>query len=328
MARSKKRVYYIAKDTSAIRARYEGILARNAERNTLSDPLVQLAEDLGIKIGEDLQSTGPLQNLLEGKRVTEESKILFETKLGLNFVRERVPITGRPKRICILEDMIQNGAKIGIIAEHDPAIEKHSTTTKTALAVQEKLISEGVNSIQIKWMTHTESIGAFDNGLHLLIGSAILDKNAKNLLSQKHTESIGVILNENVDPSGSIFILSQTAEEEAIRNLPLDYTRIIAVSFYTPLSGYKRMFDCVESGVCHAAIANKAAIEGRICQTNGNTNIKAITQIEKVDVWLRQTCDLKLQKRFSKPILNTGIHIPNSSKEYNYDKIIKMTKSI
>jgi len=362
--RTKKAVYYIAEDTSSFRAHYGKILADDAKRLKYSDPLEVLAEDFGISIGhgQDLRTTAPLKNLIEGKKVSAKSKQIFEEKIGLRFRPVRVPLKGRPKQPCAFEDMRATGARIGIVPNH-----MHFSTLRAKVIwltqqLEKRLHAKGIEKVSVKPVSNRHAAIVLEDGFHFVIGAAETIDNQPYIegVHTIHDQRIGILAPETIEQEGQIVVTVGTAEEAILRSLAIDHNKIVAVDFGNPEEAHAKLFDMVKRGTFIGAVSsilavhnylaahsntahrffeifNQARLSGPVGETKSislepdpvyaDSGVRLISvQSDHVDAWLRKHCDYQGEDsvlEFSFPLC---IAIPKRSSRYNYTKLKKFLR--
>lgn len=262
--RKTTRDYYVAIDASAVRARYDEILAEEAKTRRYSDPLLGLAKAYGIALGPDLKSTGPLKNLLAGKRVTGESRDLFERTMGLTFRPVPIAVEGRRKRSQAIDDMRKNGARYGIVPCDLLTNKTDGTLGMVPLAVEEALKQHGIQKTEARFMANRDVRRELQAGLHFAIGVSLTADNKSDIkiVRKISRQKLALLVAENAVPGDrrKIGIIVGSGEESIIRELKLDQSRIVGHSFDDPLLEHRKLFERVQSGELIGAISTLHAV--------------------------------------------------------------------
>ena len=267
------RAYFIAEDTTALREHYGRIVEENAKHHRFSDPLAQLAEELGIKLGVDLQTTAPLRNLLEGKKIASTSKGVFEEKLKgkIVFRPVKVALKGRPKRPCALADMQENGARIGYVPNHAYFSQHRVRMLWVMDQINRALAKLGVPKLDVNRMLNRQVARALEDGLHFVIGAAETIDNQPFIepVHMIHDQSLGILARENITEPGPIVVHVGTAEEAILRSLEIEPHRILGLDFGSAADAHKSLFDYVKAGNGIAAASSALAVNNYLAAQSG-----------------------------------------------------------
>lgn len=255
--KSKTRAYFTAEDASDIRARYHALLSDPATKKRYSDPLMALAEELGIRIPQDIKSTGPLKSLIAGTRLTQTSAEFFHAKLGITFVEERVPLKGRPKRPCVLEDMADNGAKIGIVRDISFNIPEDIYFSHWLAMLGQSIGAAPLENADVCWVNNRDVPHRLNADLHFVLGASINTQTAPfiSILRIFASQELGILTHDENVTTLDIAILAGSTEESIIRSTDLPQGNFVALDFGYDFDGYARLFGEITNQKYAAAIA-------------------------------------------------------------------------
>lgn len=255
---------YRASDVSDLQARFDRFREKGEWRKKFENPMIGFAEECGIIIGKDFGTISPFRRLLEGKTVSEKSAEVFRKKLGLRFKRIPRNKGGRPKNVCALEDMRQNGARIGVVPCEVLTNRTDGTLGMVPEAMIEYLRQSGIEAAETFFLSNRDVCHELAGRCHFVIGASPTPANERELkmLYTVSQQKLALLTVEEANPGDlrKIGVLAGSGEEGIVRSLRMEQSRIVGHSFGDPLVEYARLFERVQSGELLGAIATAHGI--------------------------------------------------------------------